>query len=608
MIVQTLEQMKEVVDRATERGIMFYDLETTGLDPYNGDKTVGIAILVPEGCDDCKDFICYIPLRHDGNVNVPLFYWFMLAEWFLNKDNLLINWHTKFDINVTEVEGLKVRCRVLDVQLAAHMVNENNKPFKLKIHGAQLDPKYAEAEERLADAGEKAGIRAKAHMASMPFDLVSDYAMQDVVMTKALMHHHLPRLRLEKTHHIWIQTGHYSRAIGSMEFHGVKLDVQECKRRVIAASKKIKDLRTSMFEIVGHQFNPNSVPQLCNIFGVTKGPGCTDEDALNRMRHPLAPILLEYRHWNKSVTSYYSPFVAKADPKDRLHCGLHVAGTISSRLASSNPNLQAVTAPDEDDEEGGFSHVREVIVAEEGYDLVEADLNQAELRLMGHYSQAPFLLRAYLEEGRDVHTETAQLVGIPRPQAKRINFGIVYGLGAPGLSGQLKISEKKAAEMLQVFHSRAPEIKKFYAQCEYYARNNGHILMWTGRRRHFQVGYETRKACSNIIQGGVAEILRIAIQRIYDLMLDQVLPDGRYPRMVLTVHDSILFEIPTGWSDYWIPKIKEAMEWFDFSIPVVADIKIGKRWGSPMKKVDVDQIPKGIKPSDIIIKELAAAS
>nr|MDA3834052.1 DNA polymerase [Spirochaetales bacterium] len=229
--------------------------------------------------------------------------------------------------------------------------------------------------------------------------------------------------------------------------------------------------------------------------------------------------------------------------------------------------------------------VRDVIVAPEHYALISADYSQAELRLLAHYTQDKFLIDTF-KAGDDIHQATADRVGLERSEAKRINFGIVYGMGVPETALQLNISEQTAREYLDEYHKQIPGIRELYKEVEKRAMRSGYIRMWTGRRKHYDDLDETWKAMSNLIQGGVAELMRVAIMKLSHTLR------GYNVRMLLQVHDDVLFEVPEIEVKDRFKLIKDTMEDFDFNVPIRVEVKAGKSWGGAVPIEKSGYLPK----------------
>ena len=292
-----------------------------------------------------------------------------------------------------------------------------------------------------------------------------------------------------------------------------------------------------------------------------------------------AKLVQEARGWLSVDSRYYTPYLNAMDSANTLHCSLNLIGTISGRLSCNNPNLQAVAKHTD------VFKVKDVFVARPGYVMIQADYKQAEMRLVTHYTKDP-VMKELIEQDADLHSATAERLGIPRNAAKRINFSVIYGIGYRKLAENLRVEQSVAKDYLEKYHALYPGFRKLLKQCEEYANAKGEIRMWTGRVRHFNVPEaDTHKAMSNLIQGGVAEIVRVAISRLYPAIQDL---GGR---MLLQVHDSVMFEIPDDRLNEALPTIKTIMEDFDFVPRVGVDVEYGRSWGTFEKWDGVSVVP-----------------
>jgi DNA polymerase-1 len=283
-----------------------------------------------------------------------------------------------------------------------------------------------------------------------------------------------------------------------------------------------------------------------------------------------AQAVLMARGWLSVASRYYTPYAKLCDAQGVLRASLNLHGTISGRLSCSNPNLQAVARQTE------VFKVKDVFIARPGYTMISMDYSQAEMRIACFYAKEE-TMAGLIRSGVDVHSSTANMLGIPRDIAKRINFGTIYGIGKRGLSRQLHIPEKTSQEYLTLYHNLYPGFRQLMNACEARAERDGAIRMWTGRMRHYDAKNPSRTAMPNLVQGAVAEIMRVAISRAYPVMNDL----GGY--MLLQVHDQIIFEVPD--ENLWIamPVIRDIMQDFDFDPRMTVDIKYGKRWGKMTK-------------------------
>jgi DNA polymerase-1 len=216
--------------------------------------------------------------------------------------------------------------------------------------------------------------------------------------------------------------------------------------------------------------------------------------------------------------------------------------------------------------------VKDVFIARSGYTMVSMDYKQAEMRLASFYAEEETMANL-IRNGEDIPSSTAKTLGIPRDAAKRINFGVIYGIGADSLSETLRIPRPTAAGYLKQYHNLYPGFRRLMNACESYANNHSFIRMWTGRKRHYDRANPTHKAMSNLVQGGVAEIMRVTILKLAPVVRDL------QGYMLLQVHDNVVFEIPDENVMTAIPILKSIMEDMPFDPAMVVDVSYGKRWG-----------------------------
>jgi len=578
MLVSNVKDLNSVIEKINNGPpFLVYDLETTGLDPFNGDRLIGVAALTPDLKKDTFQSY-YIPFRHENGENLPLDEFQKLKNVLEDSGRGLMGWNIKFDHHFTEAEGVEVENQHIDGMLGMHLNNENEFSFALvKLGQKYIDKNASEPDKELQRLLKERKLK-KGDMRYLSPEEVAPYAEQDVILTWKLCKLCQDKLDQQGLTDIWIEINEYSKAITNMEKRGVLIDPNLCQDFKDEAEKKCEQIKQEIEKHTYKGFNPNSVPQMRKVLGQKE----TDKHTLAKSEHPIAPLVIDYRAWSKAVSTYYNGFLELADPNYRIHPNLNIIGTISGRLSCQKPNLQAL--PKKKDQ----YRVRDLVIAPPGHVLMAWDWSQAELRLLAHYTQDPFFISAF-QENRDIHQATAEALGIPRNYAKRINFGIVYGLGADGLSDMLGIPYNQAKQYLNKYHKNAPGVRKLYNTAQKLAEKYRYIPMWTGRLRHYRQEDATHKAMSNLIQGGVAEMMRIAVTELNNYLRNT----DSY--MNLQVHDEILFEIPMEEAKERAKDIKEIMENFEFKVPIIADGKIGLSWANMTdiefknNKPDLDQ-------------------
>jgi len=388
--------------------------------------------------------------------------------------------------------------------------------------------------------------------------------------------------------------------LAEMELAGVKLDVAGLRLLSERFEEKISALEAEICRLAGRRFNVASTKQLQQVLyselGLkgtkkTKTGFSTDLEALERIanRHPIVPLILEHRTFSKLKSTYADALPQAVNPATgRVHTTFNQAGTATGRLSSSNPNLQNIPARTEVGTE-----IRRCFIAEEGNLLLSADYSQIELRLLAHLSQEPLLLKFFSGDG-DVHTETActifnvAVAGVTpemRRQAKTVNFGIIYGIGARALAAQLKIPEEQAQALINDYFRKFSRVREYLEATKDEVRKLGYAVTVLGRKRTFpdisspdrQVrAYAERAAINSPLQGSAADVIKLAMVN----MKRQVLPNFPGARMILQVHDELLFELPAGQVRVFAREVQMAMESaYPLCIPLKADVKAGKNWG-----------------------------
>ena len=385
--------------------------------------------------------------------------------------------------------------------------------------------------------------------------------------------------------------------ITSMEEYGVKIDTalletyrNELEEATAAREKEI-------YRECGEEFNIRSPKQLGDVLFekmALKIPGrlkktktgyATDESVLQKVAsvHPVGEMLLEYRKIQKILSTYILPYLDAVDRNGRLHSTLDYCGTATGRLSSKNPNLQNIPIYGE-----WGKRMRQLFVADEGYSLVSADYSQMELRIMAHYSGDENLISIF-RQGGDIHSETAKrLFGTAdsdmRHRAKAVNFGIIYGQSAFSLSSQLDIPLAEAEALIGRYFERFSRVRSFIDRTIRNAREKGWVDVLSGRRRRVP-GLQgknrmMREAAERIavntpIQGSAADIIKEVMIRVHDKWAD----DGNV-RLLLQIHDELLFEVKESALEDTLPLIREVMEAtpFPLSVPMKAEVSSGKNW------------------------------
>lgn len=560
------------------------DTETNGTNSFGTVHTERNEI-IGISTDDSRDAY-YFPFRHLQGRNLPLelipkFF----ASYLSNPNRTYGGFNYKFDEHMGFADGMPYAQNYEDAMLGLHLLNENEPNFRLKdicdrygigdgsLQESLLKEKVLgeckRREIRVSEAkSDPDNWKSKMNVLT-PAD-VEPYACDDVRLTRELLEFEREALVSCGLYDIFKQVNYYSYITTMMENRGMMLDTGLMEQYAEEATTHAKKAMDALYKAAGYEINPNSPKQICAFLGV-KSSAAEVLDAIIAMNGPtaeFAKLVRDARGWTSVQSRYYTPYANGIDRNGVLHCSLNLMGTISGRLSCSNPNLQAVARQTE------VFKVKDVFIARPGYTLISADYSQAEMRLSSMYAKEETMAE-FIRQGADIHSVTANNLGIPRDAAKRINFGVIYGIGAEALHNQIHVEKGVAQGFLDQYHGMYPGFKRLSRACERDAERDGVIRLWTGRMRHFNVPTAySHKAMSNLIQGGVAEIMRVSISRLFPAICDM------FGFLNMQIHDQIIAEIPDENVHIALPTIKAIMEDFPFDPAMTVDVKYGKRWGS----------------------------
>ncbi len=383
-----------------------------------------------------------------------------------------------------------------------------------------------------------------------------------------------------------------------MECYGFKIDKDELSSFSVMLGERIKSLEESIYFMAGEEFNINSTKQLGKllfedmhlpVIKKTKTGYSTDSAVLEKLRgkHDIIDCIIEYRHLAKLKSTYTDAFLPLLDSENRIHSTLKQTVTQTGRISSAEPNLQNIPVRTDIGRE-----LRKMFVAKEGCTLVGADYSQIELRVLSHMSGDETMCDAFINE-KDIHTITAsQVFNVPdflvtddmRSRAKTVNFGIIYGQSEFSLAGELKITRKEAAEYINGYFEKYSGVKEYMARTIENAKKDGFVTTLFNRRRYIPElsaknfnlrSFGERAAMNTPIQGSAADIIKMAMVKVYDA-LESECPSAR---LILQIHDELIVEVPEADSERAAMILKREMEnAAKLSVPLIADVKIGKSW------------------------------
>lgn len=404
--------------------------------------------------------------------------------------------------------------------------------------------------------------------------------------------------------------------LAEMEFNGIKINVPALTDLLKSTNKELAKLEEKIHKLAGADFNINSPQQLSEILFVKlglkgrvrktgKGALSTAAPELEKLRdeNPIIEFILEYRELQKLKTTYIEPFPQLVNPADgRIHTTYNQTGTGTGRLSSENPNLQNVPIKTELGQE-----FRKAFVAENGYKLVSFDYSQIDLRVVAHIAQDKKMI-AVFKRGEDIHTATAaeifkvgpqNVTKEMRRQAKALNFGIIYGMGPLGFARSAGVTTQRAREFITKYFTDFSGVAKYMEQIKAHAHKNGYVETVFGRRRPIPDIYSTipqvqaqaeRMAINHPVQGTAADLIKLAMIGVYNHIhassyssksLEKHSPEGAplEARLLLQVHDELVFEIKTELIKKLAPEFKKIMESVHkLDVPLVVDVKYGQNW------------------------------
>jgi DNA polymerase I len=448
-------------------------------------------------------------------------------------------------------------------------------------------------------------------MSAVDIHKVAEYAVEDADIAWQLTELIEPQLRQEGLWDLyWDLERPLIEVLAEMEHAGIRLDPTLLHEQSREAAVRLETIKHEIFAAAGHEFNIDSPLQLRKILfeelnlPVTKrtktGPS-TDQEVLEGLArlHPLPAKLTEHRRLSKLKNTYLDALPEMVNPETgRIHASFNQVVASTGRLSSSDPNLQNI--PIRTDE--GRRIRAAFLPADPGWKLLCADYSQIELRMLAHFSRDPALLHAFAEE-IDVHTAVAaQIFAVEelavdremRTVAKAVNFGVIYGQSAFGLAAHLDISKESAAQFIEGYFQKYAGVDQFLRRTLDECRKSGYATTILGRRRPIQgirpftgqrqMNLPERTAVNAVIQGSAADLIKQAMIRIHR-RLQQA---GHPARMLLQIHDELVFEVPDAEVASLVSLVKEEMEHaLDLSVPIGVDISVGPNW------LDVEPVDGG---------------
>lgn len=588
-VAQTADEVNKLVQSLEMQTEFCFDTETTGLDVLTND-IVGLSVSWKKG----EGY--YVPFPTEFEEAKKLMEKFKPV--FENEHIVKIGQNCKYDVAILKNYGVEVKGKVFDTMLVHYILKPEAKHGMDYMSETYLKYRPVSIETLIGKKGKK-----QLSMRDVELEKIKEYAAEDADITYQLKNYLEPLL--EKTpskkvyHDIEEPLLH---VLERMEREGIRIDVDFLNNYAKELTEQLVVLQDSIYKHAGREFNIDSPRQLGQIlFDELKidakakktktGQYATGEDVLAKLKdkHPIMQDILDYRQLAKLKSTYVEALPEMVNQKTgRVHTSLMQAVAATGRLSSNNPNLQNIPIRTDKGKE-----VRKAFVArDENHVLISADYSQIELRIIAALSKDPHMIEAF-KSGEDIHTATAAKVYNVSPQevtrdmrsaAKAVNFGIIYGQSAFGLSQSLGISNSEAKEIIENYFKQYPGIKTYMAENVKLAREKGFVETIYGRRRYLPDiesanavvrGFAERNAINSPIQGSAADMIKLAMIKI-----DKALAEGKFKtKMVLQVHDELIFDTPKEELEKVSAVIKQCMESaMELEVPIIAEVSHGNNW------------------------------
>jgi DNA polymerase-1 len=589
LTAEDLVEMTAALSRARELSL---DTETTSLDPMLA-ELVGMSFSIE------PETAYYVPLGHvyDGAPPQlsPATVLPALKSVFEDEGIAKIGQNLKYDLLVLRHAGMEVRGIAFDSMIASYLLNPSRTSHGLDAIALEyLDYRTMTYAEVTGSGKKQRGFQ------EVDIATATRYSGEDADIALRLKQVLEPKLREQNLETLFRDVEmRLLIVLADMEYAGVRIDAGYLRTMSIRLERDIAQVVEIIYGLAGREFNINSPRQLADVlFGElgltpikkTKTGFSTDVDVLEELAHvhPLPAEVLQYRTLAKLKSTYVDNLPAMINPHTgRLHTSLNQAVTATGRLSSSEPNLQNIPVRTELGRE-----IRRAFIADAGNLLLSADYSQIELRILAHLSSDPSLIRTF-QENEDIHARTAsEIFGLPqgeitaemRRKAKAVNFGIIYGISAFGLAQDIGVSNAEAKRYIDNYFGRYPRVREFIDRTIEQARATGFVTTLLGRRRYIPEmasssapvrAFGERMAVNTPIQGTAADLIKLAMISIHDAIASR----GLRSRMILQVHDELIFEVPHGEIDPMEGMVRRAMEGvLNLAVPIKVDLGTGANW------------------------------
>ncbi|RXR24075.1 DNA polymerase I [Flavobacterium stagni] len=589
-IVQGDLPVKLLLQNMLNQSSVCFDTETTGIDA-NVAELVGMSFAWEKG----KAF--YVPVpenRDEAQTLVDKF-----RPFFENETIEKIGQNIKYDLKILANYGVSIQGKVFDTMIAHYLINPDMRHNMDVLSETYLQYSPQSIETLIGKKGKN-----QLSMRDVPLEAIKEYAAEDADITFQLKEHFQPILERVGTKKLFDEIEiPLVQVLADMEREGIRLDVDYLKSMSTDMAVEVKALEQKIYEAAGETFNLASPKQLGDVLfdklkiGGSKqkktktGQYATGEEVLSYLanEHQIVRDILEWRQLVKLQSTYVDALPNQVDPKTlRVHTDYMQTVAATGRLSSNNPNLQNIPIRTERGRQ-----IRKAFVAKnEDYVLLSADYSQIELRIIAALSGEENMIKAF-QNNEDIHRSTAakvfnvaleEVTKEQRSNAKTVNFGIIYGVSAFGLSNQTNLSRSESAALIDAYYQTYPKLKSYMQNQVDFARENGFVETISGRRRYLKDinsanavvrGAAERNAVNAPIQGSAADIIKIAMINIHR----KLKTDNWQSKMLLQVHDELVFDVHKSELERIQPLIKHEMEnAFQMAVPLEVEMGYGVDW------------------------------
>lgn len=587
-LIDTEEKRSEILQKLLTTEILAIDTETTGTEPMNAE-------LVGMSFSDAENRAYYVPVPAEREEALKIVNEF--RPLFENEKSMKVGQNIKYDMIILRNYGVQVKGELFDTMLAHYVLQpelRHNMDYLAEIY---LHYQTIHIDELIGARGKN-----QKNMRDLPPEEVYRYACEDADVTLKLKNVLEKELKAQGADHLFREIEMpLVPVLADIESNGVLIDTEALKQSSAYFTRRLQEIEKEVYALAGETFNISSAKQVGEVLfdklrivekakKTKTGQYVTSEEVLQgyRGKHDIIGKILEYRGLKKLLGTYVDALPQLINPRTgRIHASFNQAVTATGRLSSSNPNLQNIPIRDEDGKE-----IRKAFIPDEGCEFFSADYSQIELRIMAHLSEDPNMIDAFLS-GHDIHAATAakiykvditEVTADMRRRAKTANFGIIYGISVFGLAERLDVPRQEAKELIDGYFETYPRIKEYMDKSIQVARENGYVETIFHRKRFLPDinarnsvvrGYAERNAINAPIQGSAADIMKVAMARIYQRMQSNNLK----AKMLLQVHDELNFSVPKAEKELLQKIVTEEMEnAYLMHVPLKADFGWGKNW------------------------------